>query len=405
MLVHKTILVFILLGFSAFFSGSETALFSINNLKFRKLQRSGKDVSMLSRFLNDPSRLLITILIGNMFVNVAASALTTALCVEIFGDKGLGIAIGVMTFLLLVFGEVSPKTYAMYRAETLSLIVLKPLWFISKIFFPIRVVLRRLTDKIIFSIGIKSTKEPTLTEEEFKTIIDVGHKEGVVKKYERDMIRSVLEFTDTNVEEIMTPRVDIKAMSLEYSQEQFLQFVRENQFSKIPVFINSIDKIIGVVYVKELFLNSQKNYKDLIRPVMFVPGTKKIDELLRLFDEQKIKIAIVVDDYGGTDGLVTLEDIQEEIFGEIYDEFEMPEKLIEQLDKNSFRIIGKVSIDTVNEQLNTKIPEERETLAGFVLELFAKIPQEGEKVQFKKLTFEIEKLAGKRIKSIILKKE
>jgi len=340
-----------------------------------------------------------------MFVNVAASALTTALCVEIFGDKGLGIAIGVMTFLLLVFGEVSPKTYAMYRAETLSLIVLKPLWFISKIFFPIRVVLRRLTDKIIFSIGIKSTKEPTLTEEEFKTIIDVGHKEGVVKKYERDMIRSVLEFTDTNVEEIMTPRVDIKAMSLEYSQEQFLQFVRENQFSKIPVFINSIDKIIGVVYVKELFLNSQKNYKDLIRPVMFVPGTKKIDELLRLFDEQKIKIAIVVDDYGGTDGLVTLEDIQEEIFGEIYDEFEMPEKLIEQLDKNSFRIIGKVSIDTVNEQLNTKIPEERETLAGFVLELFAKIPQEGEKVQFKKLTFEIEKLAGKRIKSIILKKE
>ena len=401
---HKIILVFILLGLSAFFSGSETALFSINTLKFRKLQRLGRDVSILSKFLQDPSRLLITILIGNMFVNVAASAITTALFVDIFGNKGLWIAIVVMTFLLLIFGEVSPKTYAIYRAEEFSLGVSKPLWIISKIFFPIRVILKKLTDKIIFSIGIKSTKEPTLTEEEFKTIIDIGHKEGVVKKYERDMIRSVLEFTDTTVGEIMTPRVDIKGVSLENSQEEFLRFARENRFSKIPIYINSIDKIIGVVYAKDAFLNLQRSYKDLIKPVMFVPGTKKIDELLKLFDEQKIKIAIVVDDYGGTDGLVTLEDIQEEIFGEIYDEFEMTEKLIEQISNNEFRIAAKIDINIVNEQLNIKIPQERETLAGFILELFGRIPEEGEKIKFKSLISEIEKIAGKRIKSLILRK-
>jgi len=404
MFIHKIILIFILLGFSAFFSGSETALFSINTLRFKRLQRLGRDVSILSKFLDNPSRLLITVLTGNMLVNVAASALTTALFVDMFGDKGLVIAIFVMTVVLLIFGEVSPKTYAIYRAEEFSLSIARPLWIISKIFFPIRVILRKLTDKIILSIGIKSTKEPTLTEEEFKTIIDVGHKEGVVKKYERDMIRSVLEFTDTTVGEIMTPRVDIKGVSLGYNQEEFLRFVKDNRFSKIPLYINSLDKIIGVVYVKDVFLNLGKSYKDLVKPVMFVPSTKKIDELLKLFDEQKIKIAIVVDDYGGTDGLVTLEDIQEEIFGEIYDEFEMTERLIEQISNNEFRIAAKVDINTVNEQLNIKIPQERETLAGFVLELFGKIPHEGEKIKFKNLNFEIEKIAGRRIKSVILKR-
>ena len=405
MYTYKIILIFILLFFSAFFSGSETALFSINTLKFRKLQRSGKDVSILRRFLNNPSRLLITILTGNMLVNVAASAITTTLFVDIFGNKGVGISVGVMTLLLLIFGEVSPKTYAIYRAEELSLSVSKPMWIISKIFFPIRIVLQKLTNKIIFSFRLKPKKEPTLTEEEFKTIIDVGHKEGVVKKYERDMIRSVLEFTDTTVGEIMTPRVDIKGASLEFSQEEFLSFARENQCSKIPVYITSIDKIIGIIYVKEFLLNSGKDYKDLIKPVMFIPGTKKITELVKLFDEQKTKIAIVLDDYGGTDGLVTLEDIQEEIFGEIYDEFEMPEELIQKISNDEFRIIAKTSIDTINEQLKVDIPEERETLAGFVLELFGKIPRIGEKAKFENLTFEIEKIAGRRIKSIILRKK
>lgn len=406
MIVSKIGLVILLLFFSAFFSGSETAIFSLNTIKLRKMERRRKDVEAVSRLLKEPSRLLITLLIGNTLVNVAISVVATSLSLELFGSQGLGLAIGVVTFLLLVFGEVTPKTFAIEKGENLSLLVGKPLKYFSQLVFPLRNILCLIADNLIRLTKISSKREPTLTEEELKTIIDVGHREGVVKKGEREMIRSVLEFTDTEAKDIMTPRVDIKAASLDMSQEEFLEFARKTKHSKIPVYENSIDKIVGVIYAKEIFLNLERNFVESIRPVIFIPATKKIDDLLKILDQQKTKIAIVVDEYGGTDGLVTLEDILEEIFGEIYDEFETPEHLIERIDNGQFRVSGKAAISEINEKLHLNIPEgEYETFAGFVLELLDKIPTEGERVRFKDLTFLIEKMKGKRIKTILIKRE
>lgn len=395
-----------LLFLSAFFSGSETALFSLNTIKLRKMERRGKDTRIISELLKEPSRLLVTLLIGNTLVNVVISVVATSLSLQLFGNKGLGLAIGVVTFLLLIFGEVTPKTFAIEKGESLSLIVAKPLKYFSHLIFPLRNILRLIADRLIRLTRISSKREPTLTEEELKTIIDVGHREGVVKKGEREMIRSVLEFTDTEARDIVTPRVDIKAASLDMTQQEFLEFARKIKHSKIPVYENSVDKVVGVIYAKETFLNPERSFVESIRPVAFIPGTKKIDDLLKAFDEQKTKIAIVVDEYGGTDGLVTLEDILEEIFGEIYDEFETPEHLIEKIDDKRFKVSGKVAIIDVNEKLNLNIPEgEYETLAGFVLELLDKIPVEGERVKFKDLTFVIEKMIGKRIKMVLIRRE
>lgn len=395
-----------LLFFSAFFSGSETALFSLNPIKLRKMERRHKDVRTISNLLKEPSHLLITILIGNTLVNVILSVVATSLSLELFGSKGLVLAIGAVTFLLLVFGEVTPKTFAIEKGETFSLIVAGPLKYFSRLVFPLRNVLYLIANSAIRLTKTGSKNEPTLTEEELKTIIDVGHREGVVKKEEREMIRSVLEFTDTEAKDIMTPRVDIKAASLDMKQEEFLEFAREIKHSKIPVYEKSIDKIVGVVNAKEVFLNLERNFVEAIRPVIFIPGTKKIDDLLKTLDQKKTKIAIIVDEHGGTDGLLTLEDILEEIFGEIYDEFETPEHLIEWINDKRFKVSGKVAVGEINEKLNLNIPEgEYETFAGFVLELLDKIPVEGERVRFKDLTFLIEKMIGKRIKTVLIERE
>lgn len=395
-----------LLFFSAFFSSSETALFSLNTIKLRKMERRGKDTRIISELLKEPSHLLATLLIGNTLVNIVISVLATSLSLELFGSKGLGLSIGVVTFLLLIFGEVAPKTFAIEKGESLSLIVAKPLKRFTGLILPLRNALQLIADSLIRLTRISSEKEPTLTEEELKTVIDVGHREGVVKKGEREMIRSALEFTDTEAKDIVTPRVDIKAASLDMTQQEFLEFACKIKHSRIPVYEGSIDKVVGVIYAKEIFLNPQRNFVESIRPVAFIPGSKKIDDLLKVFDEQKTKIAIVVDEYGGTDGLVTLEDILEEIFGEIYDEFEIPEHLIGKIDAQQFRVSGKLAISEVNERLNLDIPEgEYETFAGFVLELLDKIPVEGEKVKFKDLTFIVEKMIGKRIKTIVVRKE
>jgi len=405
MTIYKLISFFILLTFSAFFSGSETALLSIDNLKFRNLQKRGGNTRYISRLIKDPNRLLITVLVGNMLVNVAASALATSMLIDLFGNKGTGISIGIMTFLLLVFGEVTPKTYAINRSENFSRFVSRPLWIFSKLITPIRKILTFITNKITSLIDIESEdKEPFLTEEEFKTVLKVGHKEGQVKEQEKEMINAVLDFTDTTAEEIMTPRVDIKAVPLDMEKEKFIEFAKNIRHAKIPVYVNSIDKIIGVIYTKEAFLNPQKKFNGLVKPVLFVPGAKKIYDLAQSFGEQKTKVAVVIDEYGGTDGLVTAEDINEEIFGEIYDEFEVPEKIIEQINENQYKISGKALITDVNEELDINLPEEQGIIAGFVLELFEKIPKTKETIKYENLTFQIEELAGKRIRSIIIKK-
>ena len=402
MTIYKLISFFILLTFSAFFSGSETALLSIDNLKFRKLQKRGGNTRYISRLIKDPNRLLITVLVGNMLVNVAASALATSMLIDLFGNKGTGISIGIMTFLLLVFGEVTPKTYAINRSENFSRFVSRPLWIFSKLITPIRKILTFITNKITSLIDIESEdKEPFLTEEEFKTVLKVGHKEGQVKEQEKEMINAVLDFTDTTAEEIMTPRVDIKAVPLDMEKEKFIEFAKNIRHAKIPVYVNSIDKIIGVIYTKEAFLNPQKKFNGLVKPVLFVPGAKKIYDLAQSFGEQKTKVAVVIDEYGGVSGIVALEDIIEEIVGEIVDEIDSPSNEFYINNRGVIITNGENNLKDLYKFFDLNPPEsESTTIAGYIMEITKKIPLYGEITKDNFFSYKILSHSRKQISAI-----
>lgn len=327
-IIYKIVTILILLIFSAFFSGSETALFSLDAIKLRKLKRRGKQTKGINYLLGNPLRLLTTILIGNTIVNITASAIAGSVAIELLGNKGIGISIAVMTLVLLLFGEVTPKRYAIERPIRVSIASIKPLILLTKLFLPLNWVLSFLT-----KMFKEKQKQPTLTEEELLATIELGHKEGIIAGHEKELIGAVLGFTDTLVSEIMVRKENIKAISIDVQQEEFLRLAREYKHSKLPVYKNLLDNIIGIVYAKELFFSPRKPFSEVIRPIMNVPYNKKIKDVLKIFEEQNIKIAVVLDETGRACGLVTMEDIIEEVFGEIYDEYEILTQMAEELKK------------------------------------------------------------------------
>ena len=405
-LILKFILLVVFLSFSAFFSASETALFSLDSIKLKRLTQEGKNTSVIMRLLENPMRALTTILAGNTLVNIAISAIITSLLIDFLGNKGVGISIGVTTLILLTFGEITPKVIAIHNNEKLAYAFSPLLYGFSRFISPFLFLATRICDGIISFFRLNLAKEPTLTEEEFKTVMEVGHRHGVVAKSEKEMVVSILELTATTASEVMTPRTDIKAVSSSWDREKALMFAKKIRHSKIPVYKDSFDNISGIVYAKDLFLEESQSPSDLIKPVLFVPATKKISELIRDFYRQEQKMAIVVDEYGGTSGLVTLQDILEEIFGEMHDEFEVREELVEILPNGTYRISGRAPVYKVNEDCGLKIaPGDYETIAGFLLDAFGKIPAEGERMKTAGGIFTIEKVMGRRIKSVLLEKK
>ena len=401
----KFFLLFLFLSLSAFFSIAEISLFSLDSIKIKRMTQSGKNTFFIVRLLENPLRTLTTILAGNTLVNIAISAIVTSLLLSFFGPKGVGISIAVTTLVLLIFCEVTPKTIAIHNNERLSYLAAGPLYLFGKVFTPFLLLAAQICDRIIAFLKIDIKKEPTLTQDEFRTVMEVGHRHGVVGKSEKEMVVSILELTTTPAQEVMTPRTDIKAVSSEWDQARVLEFARKTKHTKLLVYNGSYDNILGMIYTKELFLEEAKPLADLIKPVMFIPATKRIDELIREFYRQKSKMAVVVDEYGGTSGLVTLEDVLEEIFGEIYDEFKVKESFVETLGAHVFRISGKTAIYRVNEECGLHIvPGAYETIAGYLLDVFGKIPQEGERIKTKEGFFTVEKVMGRRIKSAVLEK-
>ncbi len=274
-LLIKLVLLIIFLGFSAFFSASETALFSLDSIKIKRLAQEGKDPSFIMKLLESPMRCLTTILAGNTLVNIAISVIITSILLDLLGEKGVSISIGVTTLILLMFGEVTPKTIAIHNNEHLSYLFAMPLILFEKLFKPLIYIATRICDKIIQVFNLNLKKEPTLTEEEFRTVIEVGHRHGVVGKSEKEMVVSILELTTTTAQEVMTPRMDMKAISTNWDKPHAIAFAREARHSKLPVFSNSFDNILGMVSSKKLFLEGSKTINELIEPVIFVPATKR----------------------------------------------------------------------------------------------------------------------------------
>lgn len=402
-IILKFILLIVFLSLSAFFSASETALFSLDSIKLKRLTKAGGDTSLIVKLLENPLRCLTAILAGNTLVNIAISAILTSVLIDLLGVRGVGVSIGVTTLILLTFGEVTPKTIAIHNNERIAYLFSGPLYVFNRIISPFLFLATRVCDAIISFFRFNLKKEPTLTEEEFKTVMEIGQRHGVVAKNEKEMVVSILELSTTTAEEIMTPRTDIKAISCAWDRERALEAARKAQRSKLPVYKDSFDNILGVIYVRDLFLEVSRPFAELLKPVLFIPATKRIGDLIRDFYRQDLRMAIVVDEYGGTSGLITLEDILEEIFGEIHKEFGMQEKMIEAVAEKKYRISGKTPLDRFSEACRVTVTSRHyDTVAGYLLEAFGRLPAEGERLETPVGVFTVEKVAGRRIKSVLL---
>lgn len=403
------LLLLILLLLSALFSSSETAFTALSRAKIRKLKDSKvKGAYLLERLVEDPQRLLSTLLLGNNLVNILAASIATKLAIDRFGSAGVGIATGVVTLVVLIFGEITPKNYAVKHAEKVALFSAPFIVGLSYVFFPLAKLMVLISNLILKIAGQSIVKgQPFLSPEEIKAIVDIGEEEGILEEEERKMIHSILEFGDTIVKEIMVPRTEIIALPDTATVNEAIEVALREGYSRIPVYSQNIDNIIGILYVKDMitYVKSGKTdipVKKIMRQPFFVPETKRVDELLREFKKNKTHIAIVLDEYGGTAGLVTLEDVLEEIVGEIFDEYDFREEArIEKVGENEWIADGKLDIEIVEEQLGIEISEEEtETLGGFVSSLLGHVPVPGEKAVYEGFEFEVISIVGRRVDKV-----
>ena len=403
MLTQIAILI-ILLFLSGFFSSAETALFSISQTKARHLAKSsGHAGTLISRMKEDPHRLLTTILIGNNVVNVGAASLATSLAIGTFPGYAVGIATGIMTFLILVFGEVFPKSIATRNNILIARIAIYPIYWLSILFFPVLIFLNfipYLTGKI--------KKSPRVTEEELMTIVEAVEEEGQIKEEEKELIHNIFEFDDTNASEIMTPRGDMFVIDADEPLD--LKAILASGYTRIPVFKDDIDHIVGIINLKDLYYNSVTSdqpidvYK-IMRPPYFVPEHKKLDKLLQQFKKRRNHMAVVVDEHGGVSGLITLEDALEEIVGDISDETDKEEQHIINTQPKEWVVLGKTDIDEVNHEIPLKIPDSKEydTFSGYILYKIGRIPQEKEEIIIDDFRITVKEVDGVRIKKYILR--
>ena len=399
-----------LLLISALLTGAEAAYFSLGRARLKRLaEERGSGDSALQPLLRRPHDLLVTLLVGTTLVQIAASAFAAAIAAKMFGPVGLPIAIGTMTVLLVVFGEVLPMTLAVEHPERYSAWVNRPVRWLSVFVWPFRVLLGGLAALTLRVVGSERKQgQPEISEEELRTLVDVGAREGVVDRTEREMIHKVFELEDTLVREVMVPRPDMFCLDLATPPPDILPLLREHLHSRVPVFDETVDQIVGVLYTKDLlpYLRGLPPDFDLrahLHPPYFVPESKRADALLREFQAKKLHLAIVVDEYGGTAGLVALEDLLEELVGEIRDEFDEEERLIQKLDATTYRVSGKLSIDELNAATGLNLPNESfDTVGGWVLDLFGRVPHKGEKAHTDEVTVAVEKVQRTRIVEVLL---
>ncbi|MBT9152902.1 MAG: Hemolysin C [Firmicutes bacterium] len=392
---------------SAFFSSMETALMSLGKLRVRHLVEEGvKGARLVERLLSSPGRLLGTILIGNNLVNIAATAIGTVIAVDYFGE-GLGVAIATfgMTVVILIFGEITPKTYGLHHSQRIALTWSPTLNILYLVFNPLARLLEKLSHLLLGLIGAPVTPNaPTFSEEELRTLVTVGQEEGILQAEEKDMITSIIEFGDTLVKNIMTPRTEIVRVSLRTSYEDLLEVVRRDGYSRVPVFDKGIDDIVGVLHVKDLIGAAKESFDAInyLRPPYFVPEFKKVSELLAEFKRKKVHLAIVVDEYGGTAGLITFEDLVEEILGEIadeHDEDEVPEYAY--IDECTVELSGTIGIRVASEILGVELPEgEYDTIGGMLMFLMGTIPTIGDSVNVSGVALTIKAMDGSRVDTV-----
>lgn len=407
----QILLLAVLLVFSGFFSGVEVALVSLNDLKIRNLlkqkRKGAEDVRKLKK---KPQRMIITILIGNNIVNISASVLASIIATELFGSSGAGIAIGVMTFLVLVFGEIMPKAYASLHAENISLKVARPLLILQKALYPFVLFFERITKSGLKLFGGEPESKALITEEELKTAFEVGAEEQVIEEGEKELLHNVLQFNDITAKEVMTVKSKVFSLNASMKVEKAIPLVAKSPFSRIPLFESSKEDIVGVIHTKDVVEAVYENEHDFeLKEIAVKPYTVKediiIDKLFKLFQKNHLHIAIVIDEDDDFIGIVTLEDLLEEIVGEIIDESDVTPERIMRIDKNTVLVDGETEPSYVNSFFNVKIPLKYEDVSSYLLDKLGKKPKRGKKIKIDGKTFIVEELGEDHIERVVIKKE
>ena len=399
---------------SVFFSSSETAFTSLQRIRVEHLVNTkviGAD--RVAKMMRRPEKLLSTILTGNNLVNTAAAALGTVLAVSIWGEWGILIATIGVTIILLVFCETTPKVIAVHNAERLSLKLARPVEVASLIFTPAVLALSSIASRFSKLAGGEPVARSLVSEEEIRTMISVGHKEGTVEEDEAEMLHKVFDFGDRPVREVMVPRPEVVSIEQGSTVADFLALYAESPLSRVPVYQENMDNVVGILSIKDVLMalakgsiDKQSVIDDLIRPSYFTPETKHINELFTEMRDNNYRMAVVVDEYGGTAGIVSLSRLVEEIVGQVGDELAGVEKEYEAINEYTFQIDGSMRIEEANEEMELELPEGNyETVAGFILDLLGHIPKRGEQLRYKGLKIVITKMRGLKIEEVLLTKE
>jgi len=406
------IFLFFLLILSAFFSLSETALMSLSKIRLlTMLEENVKGAKDIEKLVKNIDRTLSATLIGNNFANVAASTIATAAAIKLLNDDGLVLSVTTIcvTIVILIICEITPKTVAVKNADKAALLIAKPLRFFVAIFWPVSVTLNFVIRSLLRLFKLHDKDEsPTVTETDLKTMVNVSHEEGIIEHGEKTMIHNVFEFNDSRAKDVMIPRTDIAAVNIDTGYNEVIQIFEKERFSRLPVYRGNLDHIVGILYLRDIVFakvaaNRKKDFSisEFMRQPLFSYELKPISALLNEMRESSIQMAVILDEYGGTSGIVTLEDLIEEIVGDIYDEYDENSNEIEQLDGNEYSVDGSLKIDGFNELCGTDFKsDDYESIGGFVVGLLDKMPEDGEIAETDGVIFTVETTAKNRIEKL-----
>jgi CBS domain containing-hemolysin-like protein len=399
----------ILVILSGFFSSAETAFTAANRLKLRHMAEEGsKSAKRALRLIENPSKLISALLIGNNIVNIFASSLATLVAIDLYGISATGIATSILTIVIIIFGEITPKSFATQHAEKVSMMFSKPVGILMTLLTPFVIIFYSISSWIIRLFGGDiSQSHPLVTEEELKTMVDVGSEEGVFEQEEKEMLHNIFDFGDLQVRDIMVQRVDITALDVDATYEEVLEIVKDEQFSRFPVYREDIDDIIGILNVKDLLFLTEvekRGFKleDYIREPYFAYEFKRITDLFKELKKTRTHISIILDEYGGTVGIVTIEDLLEEIVGEIDDEYDDDKETdIETIRKNEYMVSGSYRLDELNDLIGTDIEsEEFDSIGGYLIGILGTFPASGEVIETDGIRFVVDEVDKNRIKKI-----
>ncbi|WP_294372728.1 HlyC/CorC family transporter [uncultured Clostridium sp.] len=405
--IWQIIVLIILIALSSFFSMSETALMSLSKIRLRHMVEEGvPKAKRVEKLIEDPNKLLGAILIGNNVVNIGASSIATILATNIFGSSGAGIATGVMTILILIFGEITPKSIAKQKAESVSMKVSKFIEFVVIIFKPFIYIFTMISSFFIRLVGCNPNEDESfITEEELKTMVGVSEEEGVLENVEKEMIFNVFDFADQQVKDVMVQRVDIVSIDQEATYDEVMNVIKSEQFSRIPVYNETIDNIIGFLNVKDLAmvenLREDFNVKKYMREPFYTFEFKKIVELFKEMKKSRNHIAVVLDEYGGTVGIITIEDLVEEIVGDIEDEYDDYNKSVEIVKDGEYVFDGSVRLHDISDLIGMNIDsEEFDSIGGLMIGELGRMPEKNEEVLFRNLRLVAEEVEKNRVKKV-----